>query len=172
MCTRCTSTMKCQGAEVVFILAGLGGGAGSGISPVLARIAKAVGALVLAFVTTPFSCEGTHRQAFAEQGLEELREAADGVICLPNQKILQLIEDNTSVVDTFKIANRLLADAVRGHSLHKKPVHRARRQVEGAEPAGIQSQRRMGDALAHELHPRPGIFFEFAHAFFQMRAGD
>jgi cell division protein FtsZ len=104
----------CQGAEVVFILAGLGGGTGSGISPVLARIAKAAGALVLAFVTIPFSCEGTHRQAFAEQGLEELREAADGVICLPNQKILQLIEDNTSVVDTFKIANRLLADAVRG----------------------------------------------------------
>lgn len=104
----------CQGAEVVFILAGLGGGAGSGISPVLARIAKTAGALVLAFVTTPFSCEGTHRQDFAEQGLEELKDAADGVICLPNQKILQLIQDNTSVVDTFKIAGRLLADAVRG----------------------------------------------------------
>lgn len=104
----------CQGAEVVFILAGLGAGSGSGISPVLARIAKAAGALVLAFVTTPFSCEGNHRQAFAEQGLEDLREAADGVICLPNQKILQLIQDNTSVVDTFKIANRLLADAVIG----------------------------------------------------------
>jgi cell division protein FtsZ len=80
----------------------------------VARIAKAAGALVLAFVTTPFSCEGTHRQSFAEQGLDELREAADGVICLPNQKILQLIDENTSVTDTFKTANRLLADAVRG----------------------------------------------------------
>src|SRR5512138_3152617 len=65
-----------------------------------------------------------------------------------------------------------LANTVGGHPLHEKPVHRARRQVESAEPAGIQSQWRMSDALAHELHPRPGIFFEFAHAFFQMRAGD
>jgi cell division protein FtsZ len=104
----------CEGAEVVFILTGLGGGAGTGISPVLARIAKAAGALVLAFVTTPFTCEGTHRQAFAEQGLEELREAADGVICLPNQKLLQLLQDNTTAVDTFKFADQLLADAIRG----------------------------------------------------------
>jgi cell division protein FtsZ len=104
----------CEGAEVMFIAAGLGGGSGTGISPVLARIAKAAGALVLAFVTTPFACEGTHRQAVADQGLEELREAADGVICLPNQRILQLIEENTSVIDTFKIANQLLADAMRG----------------------------------------------------------
>jgi len=104
----------CQGAEVVFILAGLGGGSGSGISPVLARLAKAAGALVLAFVTTPFSCEGNYRQDLAEQALEDLREAADAVICLPNEKIFQLIQDNTGVVDTFKLINRLLADAVHG----------------------------------------------------------
>jgi len=104
----------CTGAKVVFIVTGLGGGSGTGISPVLARVAKAAGALVLAFVTTPFECEGSHRQGLAEQGIEELKEAADGVICLPNQKILELIEQNTSVVDTFKIANGVLADAVRG----------------------------------------------------------
>jgi cell division protein FtsZ len=104
----------CAGAQVVFIMAGLGGGSGTGICPVLARTAKAAGALVLAFVTTPFGCEGGQRQGLAEQGLEDLKEAADGVICLPNQKILELIEENTSVVDTFKIANRVLADAIRG----------------------------------------------------------
>lgn len=104
----------CDGVDVVFILAGLGGGSGTGISPVLARVAKASGALVLGFVTTPFGCEGNQRQGLAEQGLDELRQAADGVICLPNQKIYQLIEQNTSVVDTFRIANRLFADGVQG----------------------------------------------------------
>jgi len=104
----------CEGSDVVFIVAGLGGGSGTGISPVLARTAKAAGALVLAFVTTPFNCEGNRRLSLAEQGLEELKDAADGVICLPNQKIFQLIAENTSVVETFKITNRLLADGVRG----------------------------------------------------------
>src|SRR5205814_2720576 len=73
--------------EIVLILAGLGGGCGTGASPALARIAKTSGALVLGCVTTPFECEGSHRQSLAEGGLEELREAADGVICLPNQKL-------------------------------------------------------------------------------------
>ena len=79
----------CAGAGVVFIVTGLGGGAGTGISPVLARAAKETGALALGFVTTPFDCEGSRRQQLAELGLEELKAAADGVICLPNQKVLQ-----------------------------------------------------------------------------------
>ncbi len=104
----------CQGVNVVFILAGLGGGSGTGISPVLARVAKQTGALVLGFVTTPFDCEGNQRLELAQHGLEELREAADGLICLPNQKIFSLIQENTSVVDTFRVANRFLADGVQG----------------------------------------------------------
>ena len=104
----------CENIDVVLILAGLGGGAGTGISPALARIAKAAGALVLVFVTTPFECEGTRRQLLAEQGLDELKEVADGIICLPNQRIFKLIEENTSVVDTFKITNRFFADGVHG----------------------------------------------------------
>ena len=104
----------CADLDVVFIVAGLGGGAGTGISPVLARVAKAAGALVLAFVTTPFECEGSRRQSIAEEGLEELRDHADGVVCLPNQKIFKLIEENTTVIETFRIANRLLADGVAG----------------------------------------------------------
>ena len=104
----------CENLQMVFIMAGLGGGCGTGASPALARIAKSAGALVLGCVTTPFECEGSHRQSLAERGLEELREAADGVICLPNQKLFQLIEENTRVVDTFRISNRFLADGLQG----------------------------------------------------------
>jgi cell division protein FtsZ len=104
----------CDAADVVFIVTGLGGGSGSGISPVLAKAAKSAGALVLAFVTTPFDCEGSRRISLADQGLEELRDIADGIVCQPNQKIFKLIEENTSVLGTFKISNRLLADCVQG----------------------------------------------------------
>ena len=110
------STLKsaCEGADVVFILAGLGGGAGSGIRPVLARAAKETGALVLAFVTLPFECEGNRRQQQAQQGLEQFKSVADGVICLPSQKTFKLIDENTSVLDTFRITGGLLVEGVRG----------------------------------------------------------
>jgi len=110
------STLKSasDGANVVLIIAGLGGGAGSGISPVLARAAKETGALVLAFVTLPFVCEGNRRQQQAQQGLEQLKSVADGVICLSNQKTFKLIDDNTSVLDTFRITGGLLVEGVRG----------------------------------------------------------
>ena len=110
------ATLKtaCEGADVAFIIAGLGGGAGSGISPVLARAAKETGALVLAFVTLPFLCEGNRRQQQAQQGLEQLKSVADGVICLPSQKTFKLIDENTSVLDTFRITGGLLVEGVRG----------------------------------------------------------
>ena len=104
----------CEGADVVFILAGLGGGSGTGISPVIARLAKAAGALVIGFVTLPFDCEGTRRRGLAEEGLEELRAAADAVVCLPNQKVFKLIDANTTVLDTFRIVDQLLADVAQG----------------------------------------------------------
>ena len=104
------ATLKaaCEGVDVILIVAGLGGGAGSGISPVLARAAKETGALVLAFVTLPFLCEGNRRQQQAQQSLEQLKSVADGVICLPNQKAFKLIDENTSVLDTFRITGGLL----------------------------------------------------------------
>ncbi len=110
------ATLKtaCEGAEVVFIVAGLGGGAGSGITPVLARAAKETGALALAFVTLPFACEGNRRQQQARQSLEQLKSFADGVICLPCQKTFKLIDENTSVLDTFRITGELLVEGVRG----------------------------------------------------------
>src|SRR5450432_1956314 len=110
------ATLKtaCEGADVILIVAGLGGGAGSGISPVLARAAKETGALVLAFVTLPFQCEGNRRQQQAKQSLEQLKSVADGVICLPSQKAFKLIDENTSVLDTFRITGGLLVEGVRG----------------------------------------------------------
>ena len=104
----------CEGADVVFILAGLGGGAGTGVSPVLAGAAKEAGALVLGFVTMPFECECGHRRRLAQYGLAELKAAADGVISLPNQKVCKMIDENTSVLETFKITNEFLAAGVRG----------------------------------------------------------
>jgi cell division protein FtsZ len=110
------ATLKtvCEGADVIFIVAGLGGGAGSGISPVLARAAKETGALVLAFVTLPFLCEGNRRQQQAQKSLEQLKSVADGVICLPSQKTFKLIDENTSVLDTFRITGGLLVEGVCG----------------------------------------------------------
>jgi cell division protein FtsZ len=104
----------CAGADVVFLVAGLGGGAGTGISPVLAQAARESGALVLAFVALPFDCEGKRRLQQAQLGLEQLKSAADGVVCLPNQKILKLNDENTSVVETFKQLNELLTEGVSG----------------------------------------------------------
>jgi cell division protein FtsZ len=110
------ATLKtaCAGAEVVMIISGLGGGAGSGISPVIARAAKETGALVLAFVTLPFVCEGNRRQQQARQSLAQLKSVADGVICLSSQKAFKLIDENTSVLDTFRITGGLLVEGVRG----------------------------------------------------------
>jgi cell division protein FtsZ len=110
------STLKsaCEGANAVFILAGLGGGAGSGISPVLARAAREAGALVLAFVTLPFECEGNRRENQAQQSLEQLKSAADGVICLPSQKIFKLIDENSTLLDTFRVTGGLLLEGLRG----------------------------------------------------------
>ena len=99
----------CLGADVVVIVTGLGGGTGTGASPVLARVAKEAGALVLAIATLPFECEGARRQRQAQVGLEELKETADAVLCLPNQRVLKLIDENTSLIETFNLTNDLLA---------------------------------------------------------------
>ena len=104
----------CAEADVIFIVAGLGGGAGTGISPVLARAAREAGALTLAFATLPFDCEGNRRHQQAQHGLEQLKAAADGVICLPNQKTFKLIDENASVLDTFKATTQLLVEGARG----------------------------------------------------------
>ena len=104
----------CAGADIIFVLAGLGGGTGTGGAPVLARIARESGALVLGIVTLPFDFEGARRQRQAQHGLQELKASADAVICLPNQSIFKLIDENTSMLEAFKISNELLMQGVLG----------------------------------------------------------
>jgi cell division protein FtsZ len=104
----------CAGADVVFVVAGMGGGTGTGASPVVARVAKEAGALVLSIVMLPIDCEGSRRARQAQLGLHELKGAADGVICLPNQKVFRLIDENTSLLEAFRITNELVAQGVRG----------------------------------------------------------
>jgi cell division protein FtsZ len=104
----------CAGADIIFLLAGLGGGTGTGAAPVFARVARENGALVLALVTLPFDFEGNRRQLQAQNGLQQIKAAADAVICLPNQKLFKLLDEKTSVVDSFKISNGLVAEGLRG----------------------------------------------------------
>ncbi|HEY0548149.1 MAG TPA: cell division protein FtsZ, partial [Verrucomicrobiae bacterium] len=104
----------CEGVDVIFIAAGMGGGTGTGASPVIARLAKECGALVLGMLVLPFEWEGGRRQRQAQLGLHVMKAAVDGVICLPNQKLFKLIDEKTSLVETFAITHELLAQGVRG----------------------------------------------------------
>ncbi len=110
------ATLKaaCAGARVVLLVGGLGGGAASGILPVLARAAKESGALALAFVLLPFDCEGNQRAQLAVAALKSIRESADGVVCLPSQKIFKLTDENTPVLEIFEATSRFLREGVRG----------------------------------------------------------
>jgi cell division protein FtsZ len=104
----------CAGADIVFVVAGLGGGTGTGAAPVVARLAKETGALVFGIVMLPFDCEGTRRSRQAQVGMHALKGVADGVICLPNQKVFKLVDENTSLLEAFHITNELVAQGVRG----------------------------------------------------------
>jgi cell division protein FtsZ len=101
-----------QNSDVVFIAAGLGGGTGTGASPVLARLAKEQGALVLAFVSMPFGFEGDRRRQQALAGLEQLKAQADAVICIQNDKLFKIVGENATVLDGFKRGNEIIASGV------------------------------------------------------------
>jgi cell division protein FtsZ len=103
----------CEKAGVVFLVAGLGGGTGTGAGPVVASIARSCGALVFGIALLPFDFEGGRRQQQAVMGLQQLKANSDGVICLPNQKLLKLIEPNAPFADALKKMNDFVADAVR-----------------------------------------------------------
>ena len=104
----------CADTDIICLLAGMGGGTGTGAAPVVARIARECGALVVGIVTTPFEFEGVRRNHQAQKGLVELKAACDGVICLPNGKVEKMIDENTSVEEAFKITNEILTQGVRG----------------------------------------------------------
>ena len=104
------------GSDMVFITAGMGGGTGTGGGPVVANIAKSVGALVVGIVTKPFNCEGKKRMAQAEAGIEEMKKQVDTLIVIPNQKLLSIVERNTPLQEAFDKANDVLHNATRGIS--------------------------------------------------------
>jgi cell division protein FtsZ len=104
------------GADMVFITAGMGGGTGTGGAPIVARLAKEVGALTVAVVTKPFQFEGKKRMRQAEDGLRDLKDAVDTLIAIPNQRLLAIAGRNTSLLETFKKADDVLLQAVRGIS--------------------------------------------------------
>jgi cell division protein FtsZ len=103
-----------RGADMVFVAAGEGGGTGSGAAPIVARIAREIGALTVGIVTTPFRFEGTKRKSQAEQGVVDLRGACDTTIVIPNDRLLEVLEKSTSMLDAFKVADDVLRQGVQG----------------------------------------------------------
>jgi cell division protein FtsZ len=109
-------TQFLEGADMVFITAGLGGGTGTGAAPVVASLAKDLGILTVAVVTKPFHFEGRKRMVQAEAGLEALRGVVDTLITIPNQRLLSVVERGTPLVEAFKVADSVLHQAVQGIS--------------------------------------------------------
>jgi cell division protein FtsZ len=103
-----------RGSDMVFVTAGEGGGTGSGAAPVVARVAREVGALTVGIVTTPFRFEGSRRMRQAEVGVEELRSACDTLIVIPNDRLLEVLDKSTSMLDAFRIADDVLRQGVQG----------------------------------------------------------
>src|SRR5690606_28776560 len=105
-----------EGADMVFVTAGMGGGTGTGGAPIVAEVAREVNALTVGVVTKPFTFEGRRRQQQAEQGIERLREKVDTLIVIPNDRLLQVAEKRTSILDAFKLADDVLRQGVQGIS--------------------------------------------------------
>lgn len=105
-----------QGADMVFVTTGLGGGTGTGAAPVIASLASEIGALTVAVVTKPFRFEGRRRQTQAERGLQELKDAVDTMITIPNERLLTTVDKATSMSDAFAVADDVLRQAIQGIS--------------------------------------------------------
>ncbi|MCR4425736.1 MAG: cell division protein FtsZ [Firmicutes bacterium] len=105
-----------EGADMVFITSGMGGGTGTGAAPIIAEIAKELGVLTVAVVTKPFSFEGRKRMSQADQGIANLKQKVDTLIVIPNDRLLQVVERKTSIVEAFRIADDILRQGVQGIS--------------------------------------------------------
>src|SRR5438046_8429718 len=103
-------------ADMVFVTAGMGGGTGTGAAPIIADIAKDVGALTVAVVTKPFQFEGSKRRLLAEQGINDLVDKVDTLITIPNDRLLQVVEQRTTMPDAFRIVDDVLRQGVQGIS--------------------------------------------------------
>lgn len=105
-----------KGADMVFVTAGMGGGTGTGAAPVVAEVAKELGALTVGVVTKPFTFEGRKRMSQAEMGIQNLRGKVDTLITIPNDRLLQVIDKHTSIIEAFRIADDVLRQGVQGIS--------------------------------------------------------
>ena len=105
-----------DGSDMVFVTAGMGGGTGTGGAPIVAEIAKSSNALTVAVVTKPFTFEGRRRMLQAEEGIKNLKSKVDTIIIIPNDRLLQVVDQHTSIIDAFKIANDILRQGVQGIS--------------------------------------------------------
>ena len=105
-----------DGADMIFLTAGMGGGTGTGALPILASLAAEIGALTVAVVTKPFGFEGRRRMQIAERGIEELRDSVDTLITIPNERLLSFVERGTPLAEAFRIADDVLRQAVQGIS--------------------------------------------------------
>ncbi len=105
-----------EGSDMVFITAGMGGGTGTGGAPVVSNIAKRKGILTVSIVTTPFNCEGKVRMKYALEGITELKKNCDTVIVIPNERLLDISDENTTLMQAFELANEVLYNATRGIS--------------------------------------------------------
>ena len=105
-----------RGTDMVFITAGMGGGTGTGASPVIAKLAKSAGALTVGVVTKPFDFEGTRRRRAAEEGIHHLRETVDALITIPNERLLQMVDAKTSITEAFRLADDVLRQGIGGIS--------------------------------------------------------
>ena len=114
--TRDQIVQALDGADMVFVTAGMGGGTGTGAAPVVAKIAKELGALTIGVVTKPFSFEGKRRMNQAMQGLEKLKETVDALIVIPNDKLLEVVERRTTMKEAFQVVDEVLLRGVQGIS--------------------------------------------------------
>ncbi|MDP9228815.1 MAG: cell division protein FtsZ, partial [Actinomycetota bacterium] len=105
-----------KGSDMVFLAVGAGGGTGTGAAPVVAKLARDVGALTVGAVTKPFAFEGARRAAQAEEGIAALSSEVDTLIVIPNERLLQILERRTSITDAFRVADDVLRQAVQGIS--------------------------------------------------------
>ena len=105
-----------KGSDMVFLTAGIGGGTGTGAAPIIAQVAKTVGALTIGVVTKPFSFEGTRRRQVAEEGIEYLKEEVDTLIVIPNDRLLEIVDRRAPVQDAFQMADDVLRQGIQGIS--------------------------------------------------------
>ncbi|MEJ2558970.1 MAG: cell division protein FtsZ, partial [Anaerolineae bacterium] len=105
-----------DGADMIFVTCGMGGGTGTGAAPVIAELAKTNGALTIGVVTRPFTFEGSRRRTLAEEGIECLKEKVDTLIVIPNDRLLEIVEKKTSITQAFRVADDVLRQGIQGIS--------------------------------------------------------